>query len=190
MILLSSPPLSRFLLLGLSLASVFPAWSFGSASSVAQPAPASPQMITLAPPMDALQAVQQLTLELVNRDRVTEGLPPMQVDPLLAKAAQNHAIDMLKRNYFDHYSPEGIAPKDRLAEVGGNGYPSENIVMRYSSHFKNINIQILEEFQDQWMNSPDHRRNLMNPRNEKFGYGLAIDPTSGKTFAVQMFGRR
>jgi uncharacterized protein YkwD len=187
MIPLSLPSLSRFLLLGLSLVSVFPAWSFGNASSIAQIAPASQQILTLAPPMDALQAVQQLALELVNRDRVAEGLPPMQVDSLLTRAAQNHAIDMLKRNYFNHYSPEGITPKDRLAAMGGIGSPAENIVMRYNSRFRHINIQILEEFQDQWMHSPDHRRNLMNPRNEKFGYGLAIDPTSGRTFAVQMF---
>jgi uncharacterized protein YkwD len=193
------PDLSRFLLIGLSLSSIIPSWSFIHAVKAAQAAPtpqqvlASQQVVTLASsasPMNAFQAVQQLALELVNRDRAAEGLSPMQVDTQLAQAAQHHAEDMLKRNYFSHYSPEGHTPTDRLTAVGGTGFPSENIVMRERSRFRHINIQALEEFQDQWMHSPKHRHSLMNPRLEKFGYGLAIDPASGRTFAVQLFSRR
>jgi uncharacterized protein YkwD len=187
------PYLSQFIVLGLSLGSIIPCWSFISVVSTAQAAPIPRRVATLASsssPMNAFQAVQQLALELVNRDRAAEGLPPMQVDVQLAQAAQHHAEDMLRRNYFSHYSPEGQTPTDRLTAVGGAGFPSENIVMRESSRFRHINIQALEEFQDQWMHSPKHRHSLMNPRLEKFGYGLAIDPASGRTFAVQMFSRR
>lgn len=187
------PPLSQFVVLGLFLGSIIPCWSFINVVNAAQAAPMSRRVATLASsasPMNAFQAVQQLALELVNRDRAAEGLPPMQVDVQLAQAAQRHAEDMLRRNYFSHYSPEGQTPTDRLTAVGGTGFPSENIVMRESSRFRHINIQALEEFQDQWMHSPKHRHSLMNPRLEKFGYGLAIDPSSGRTFAVQMFSRR
>jgi uncharacterized protein YkwD len=187
------PYLSRFVLLGLALGSVVPCWNLINVANAAQAAPA-PRKVTVlassASPMNAFQAVQQLALELVNRDRAAEGLPPMQIDEQLALAAQHHAEDMLRRNYFSHYSPEGQTPTDRLTAVGGSGFPSENIVMRESTRFRHINIQILEEFQDQWMHSPKHRHSLMNPNLEKFGYGLAIDPASGRTFAVQMFSRR
>jgi uncharacterized protein YkwD len=191
--LLLRPYLSQFILLGLSLGSIIPCWSLIDVTNTAQAAPIPRRVATLASsasPMNAFQAVQQLALELVNRDRATEGLPPMQIDEQLAQAAQNHAEDMLRRNYFSHYSPEGQTPTDRLMAVGGTGYPSENIVMRESTRFRHINIQALEEFQDQWMHSPKHRHSLMNPNLEKFGYGFAIDPASGRTFAVQMFSRR
>jgi uncharacterized protein YkwD len=190
--LLLRPYLSQFILIGLSLGSVIPCWSSIDVAKTAQAAPIPRRVATLASssPMNAFQAVQQLALELVNRDRAAEGLPPMQIDEQLAQAAQSHAEDMLRRNYFSHYSPEGQTPTDRLTAVGGTGYPSENIVMRESTRFRHINIQALEEFQDQWMHSPKHRHSLMNPNLEKFGYGFAIDPASGRTFAVQMFSRR
>ncbi len=189
--LLLRPYLSRFVLLGLSLGSIILDWSFINAVNSAQATPLPRQVLaSSASPTNAFQAVQQLALDLVNRDRAAEGLPPMQIDGKLAQAAQSHAEDMLKRNYFSHYSPEGQTPTDRLTAVGGAGYPSENIVMRERTRFRHINIQALEEFQDQWMHSPKHRHSLMNPNLEKFGYGFALDPSSGRTFAVQMFSHR
>jgi uncharacterized protein YkwD len=187
--LLPPPSISQLVLLGISLFSIIPGWNVGTTLNAAQAAPATHPLLALASPITKQQAIQQLALELANRDRAAAGLAPLQVDPLLSQAAQNHAKDMLRRNYFSHYSPDGEAPKDRLAAAGGTGYPAENIVMRYNSRFSRINIQLLEEFQNQWMHSAGHRRNLMNPSYVKFGYGFAIDPSSGKTFAVQMFTR-
>lgn len=182
--------LSQFASLGLALVSIVPLWCVGGVLNAAQANPTSGQNVTLAPPMTALQAVQQLALELVNRDRAAEGLLPMEIDPLLSQAAQKHADDMLRRNYFSHYSPEGQSPSDRLAAAGRYGFPAENIVMGKNPWSRGINIQLLENFQERWMHSADHRRNLLNRNYEKFGYGLAIDSSSGRAFAVQMFSRR
>jgi uncharacterized protein YkwD len=180
--------LSKFVLAGLSLSSAF--FLTGSISPV-WAAPTNRQIVTLAQPMNLAQAIQQIALELVNRDRAAENLPPMEVDPLLSQAAQNHAEDMLRRNYFSHYSPEGQTPTDRLTAVGGYGYyPAENIVMDEDRRFRSPNIQVLESLENRWMQSPKHRHNLMNPNYERFGYGFAVDPRSGRTFAVQMFSRR
>jgi uncharacterized protein YkwD len=190
MSLVSPRYLSQFVFLGLSLVFIVPFWCLGGVLNAALANAAPGQIVTLAPPMNALQAVQQLALELVNRDRAAEGLLPMQIDPLLSQAAQSHADDMLRRNYFSHYSPEGQSPSDRLAAAGRQGFPAENIVMGENPWFRGINIQLLENFQDRWMHSADHRRNLLNRNYEKFGYGLAIDSASGRTFAVQMFSRR
>lgn len=183
-------PLLKSILFGISLFSMIPGWSIGNPLSVAQAAPAPRQQLAMSPQMTKEQAIQKLALDLVNRDRAAAGLPPVQVDPLLSKVAQDHANDMLSQKYFSHYSSNGKSPEDRLAAAGGTGNPSENIVMRYNTRFNYINIQQLEEFQAQWMNSTLHHRNLMNPKHQKFGYGLAIDRSSGKTFAVQLFNDR
>ena len=178
--------LAQFLLAGYSLSSailwtVSPGWA----------APRDRQLVTLAQPMNLSQAVQQVALELANRDRAAENLPPMGIDAVLSQAAQNHANDMLRRNYFSHYSPEGQTPTDRLAAVGGVGYyPAENIVMDEDRRFRTPNIQMIETLQRRWMKSPKHRRNLMNPNYARFGYGFAVDPRTGRTLAVQMFSRR
>jgi uncharacterized protein YkwD len=181
---------SRFAFLWLPLAFIVPFWCLGGLLNAALADTAPGQIVTLAPPMNALQAVQRFALELVNRDRAAEGLMPMEIDPLLSQAAQSHADDMLRRNYFSHYSPEGQSPSNRLALAGRHGFPAENIVMGENHRSRGINIQLLENFQDRWMHSSDHRRNLLNRNYEKFGYGLAIDSASGRAFAVQMFRRR
>jgi uncharacterized protein YkwD len=156
-------------------------------NSVAQAAPVLRKSLALNSPMTMEQAIQQLALELANRDRAAVGLPPVQVDPLLSQIAQSHARDMLTRNYFSHYSPEGKTPEDRLVAGGGTGVPSENIVIGNNSRFRGINIRLLEGFQDQWMHSSLHRQNILNPNHRKFGYGFAIDPASKRVYAVQVF---
>ncbi len=172
------------------MATILPFFSSDKISDAAWAAPRGPEFIAFAPKKLNLQVVQQFALELANRDRAIEGLPPMEVDLELSQAAQHHADDMLRRNYFDHYSPEGESPRDRLAAVGRQGFPAENIAMTENPRERRLKAQLLETFQSQWMQSASHRRNLMNPNYERFGYGLAIDSETGRAFAVQMFTRR
>jgi uncharacterized protein YkwD len=183
--------LSRLVLLSsVAFGSIFPLSGSGHFTGAAWAAPQDRQPLAFAPQRTVAQDVQQFALELANRDRAGEGLVPMSVDPVLAQAAQYHAEDMLRRNYFDHYSPEGESPADRLAAAGRQGYPAENIAMTEDRRIRRIQAKTLETFQSRWMQSAGHRRNLMNPNYERFGYGLAIDPASGRVFAVQMFSRR
>lgn len=184
-------PLSRFLLLSsVAFASIFSLSGSGHFTGAAWAAPQDRPPLAFAPQRTVAQEVQQFALNLANRDRAGEGLVPMTVDPLLSQAAQSHAEDMLRRNYFDHYSPEGRSPSDRLAAAGRQGYPAENIGMAQDRRSRRIQARTLENLQSRWMQSAGHRRNLMNPNYERFGYGVAIDPSSGRVFAVQMFSRR
>jgi uncharacterized protein YkwD len=183
--------LSRLALLSsVAFGSILPFSDFGQTGASAWAVPQDQRPLAFAPQRTVAQDVQQFALDLVNHDRAAEGLVPMTVDPLLSQAAQSHAEDMLRRNYFDHYSPEGKSPSDRLAAVGRQGYPAENIGMAQDRRSQRIQARTLENLQNRWMKSAGHRRNLMNPNYERFGYGLAIDPSSGHVFAVQMFSRR
>src|SRR5262249_49480568 len=44
--------------------------------------------------------------------------PPLAMDPLMVQAARQHSQDMSDRNYFSHYSPEGLNAGNRLTNVG------------------------------------------------------------------------
>jgi uncharacterized protein YkwD len=182
--------LTRLALLSLSLVSILPFFISDHISNAAWAAPRGQESIAFAPKKLNLQIVQQFALELANRDRIADGLPPMEADLALSQAAQHHADDMLRRHYFDHYSPEGESPSDRLTAAGRHGFPAENIAMTENPRERRLKAQLLETFQRQWMSSASHRRNLMNPNYVRFGYGLAIDADSGRVFAVQMFTRR
>jgi uncharacterized protein YkwD len=149
---------------------------------------ARPWKINAASELHAYQSnnlgqLQQMALELANRDRAQHGRSPLQPDPLLSQAAQRHAEDMLRRNYFSHYSPEGSTPTDRFAALGGRRGAAENIMMAQGS--SKVGYNRIAYFEDRWMNSSGHRQNLLNSEYGRFGYGIAS--SGGRIFAVQLF---
>lgn len=138
----------------------------------------------------ATDQIRYIALELANRDRAEKGLAPLVEDRLLSSAAELHALDMARHGYFDHYSPNGQGPTERFIALGGKSPGvAENIV--YTFHRGNsprVTVKELQEFQQRWMNSAPHRKNLLSSRYKSFGFGVAISPDGNRIYAVQMFG--
>jgi len=135
----------------------------------------------------SLSEHKTFALQLVNRDRALNGLPPLIEAPLLSQSSQEHAEDMMKRNYYDHVTLEGKTPTDRFNQIGGTGGVGENIMYLGSFPSNYLNFGLLEKFQRSWMYSDGHRANLLNPNYRYFGYGIAVDPISREIYAVQNF---
>ncbi len=132
-----------------------------------------------------LEKTRAKALKLVNRDREANGLPLLQADIRLEEAAQKHAEDMAQRNFLSHFSPEGKAPSDRFAALGGQGFVAENIgVQGEDEQVTYRRIALLER---EWMYERRDRENLLNGQFNQFGFGVAIDPTDGEVYAVQLF---
>jgi uncharacterized protein YkwD len=131
--------------------------------------------------------LRQTALDLVNQDRTRYRLSRLRTDALLTKAAQKHAEDMLRRNYFSHYSPEGSTPSARFAAVGGRQNAGENLLMLkdVSLARAEIGFDKLAYFERGWMGSPEHRQNMLDPRYGRFGFGLAV--SGDRLYAVQLF---
>ena len=55
-------------------------------------------------------------VRLMNKHRVSRGLPALAWDRGAAVVAQAHSRDMYDRHYFSHTSPEGSSMRERLAE--------------------------------------------------------------------------
>jgi uncharacterized protein YkwD len=138
----------------------------------------------------ATDQIRHIALELVNHDRAGQGLAPLVEDRLLSSAAELHALDMARRGYFDHYNPKGQGPTERFIALGGNSPGvAENIVYTFHrGNYPRVTVNNLREFQQRWMNSTPHRRNLLNSRYKSFGYGVAISPDGSRIYAVQLFG--
>ncbi|MCP6429200.1 CAP domain-containing protein, partial [Klebsiella pneumoniae] len=80
--------------------------------------------------------------------------------------ARNYAQDMLNRNYFSHYSPEGQSPFDRMKQAG----------ITYSAAGENIAInRTVQQAEAAFMNSSGHRANILNSTYTKVGIGIAFD---------------
>ena len=135
----------------------------------------------------SIQEIRTFALELVNRDRLLNGLPPLVEDPLLSQSAQLHAQDMMQRQYYAHITPEGKTPTDRFKEIGGNKGVGENIMEQKGITGIGLTYGLIEQYQKGWMYSDGHRQNLLTSEYNEFGYGIVFNPVFKTVYAVQNF---
>jgi uncharacterized protein YkwD len=134
-------------------------------------------------------------LDLVNRDRAAHGDNPLTLYEPATRAGQAHAEDMLRRDYFDHLSPEGEDPGARLAhaQAGSARTWGENIWMLQSGTLNGRPvgignwIEVVDQAEENWMNSPGHRANLLNADFTQLGVGISYDAHRGEVRMVQVF---
>lgn len=111
--------------------------------------------------------VQQQVLALVNRNRRNHGCDSLTVDRRLIEAANRHASDMARRGYFDHEDSRGDRAGHRVADAGYRWKRyGENIARGQDTPYEVVN---------DWMNSPEHRENILDCRLAEMGVGLAFD---------------
>ncbi len=126
-----------------------------------------------------LDAWAQEVLTRTNEERAKEGLSPLTWNSKLAKAGSDHCQDMIDNNYFDHYSLTGSSPGDRATLAGYTWqWIGENIAAGYNTP---------ESVVEGWMNSPDHRANILLPEFTELGVGIRQSP-SGRYYWAQEFG--
>ncbi|MBM7855188.1 putative YkwD family protein [Desulfohalotomaculum tongense] len=115
----------------------------------------------------SINEFQKKIVELVNKERAKEGLQPLVAKADLNKVAQLKAEDMAKNNYFSHTSPTYGSPFDMMKQFGINySYAGENIAVGYRTP---------ESVMEGWMNSPGHRKNILNPNFTEIGVGFTAD---------------
>ncbi|MDB5190127.1 MAG: hypothetical protein JWN49_453 [Parcubacteria group bacterium] len=119
---------------------------------------------------------------LTNENRIEDHLPALATSPLLTQAAQLKADDMAANSYYAHVSPDGKTPLYWLELVGYHYLNAgENLV---------IDRTTSEEVVSAWMNSADHRENILRPQFTEIGVGVAQGVYEGQatTYVVQEFG--
>lgn len=131
--------------------------------------------------------LRTLSLELVNKARAEQKLPPLQMGKQVTDAAKAHAADMLKRSYFAHDSPDGKNVGDRFRKAGGSRWriATENIAYCKGRNCE-AGVPTVEDFHRGWMNSKGHRENILRKGVTEFGFSIVSEP--GKpVYAVQNF---
>jgi uncharacterized protein YkwD len=126
----------------------------------------------------------QVLLAETNGDRVTNHESALQLNDKLTAAAQAKADDMVKRNYWSHVTPDGRQP---WSFVVAAGYQYEAAGENLAYGFGNSS-QIMTA----WMNSPEHRANIMDPDYQDVGFATANSPNFNgegpETVVVAMYG--
>lgn len=136
----------------------------GSTPPSGQPAPPPATVAPASAPAGGDRRLIDQMVGLVNEHRRTMGCPALVWMQTVANAAQGHSDDMARRDYFNHESPEGLGPADRLRAHGVTFRAmGENIALHPGAP-----RQVL----DQWLASPGHRRNLDQCTYTHHGMGL------------------
>ncbi len=119
-------------------------------------------------------------LQELNKIRTSHGLRPLVASAPLSRAADAHAVSMGRLGYFSHTSADGTSFDRRIARFySKTSYRSwmvgENLL--YSSgHISSGEAVAM------WLESPDHRRNILEPRWRSIGIAEAFAPHAAGVF--------
>lgn len=128
---------------------------------------------------------QKISLEifdLTNTSRNEESLNELNWNDELARAAQAKADNMVSENYFAHIGPDGKQPWEWINKGGYYFlYMGENLAMDFSS---------AKIAHSAFQQSPTHWKNIMNPKYQDMGVGVAVGNINGREtiVLVEFFG--
>jgi uncharacterized protein YkwD len=133
------------------------------------------------PVFDDLTELERRTAKRVNEVRAEHGLGPLELLPELSAVARGHSEEMAREGYFSHKSPTGMKSRDRV-EAAGLAFRAlgENILQLRGPDDPSGEAVVL------WMDSPSHRKTMLDPRYTKTGVGIAVDE-DGMMFFTQLF---
>lgn len=127
---------------------------------------------------------ERTELKLLNNYRAAHGLKKLRFDKRLLRTADWMAADMPKFDYFAHVDHLTRDPFQRLSDFKypDNTWRGENLAAG--------NFEAEETFQ-QWVDSPPHRENMLNPNYRAVGLSRVCNPDSEfQCYWVTEFGSR
>ena len=136
--------------------------------------------------------LNQELVALVNQARATPrscgnqnfgAAPPIVWNETLAQAALGHSQDMATKRYFSHKEPGG---SDQAARATRAGYRWTRISENIAAGQHSVTQAVAD-----WLDSPGHCANIMNPAFTEMGAAWAVNPANENRtpYWTQMFGR-
>jgi uncharacterized protein YkwD len=145
----------------------------------------------------ALNVAEKEMFDLHNETRTAYGLGPLCLSSVLTEAAGARSQDMLNRDYFSHYTPNGVTVIDLLRrkdyysyEPGDYHSVGENIAMGGDGNDEDTPEHLFAGL----MHSEGHRENILREEFDEVGVGARsgtyqeYDDTS--TIYTMVFGGR
>jgi uncharacterized protein YkwD len=141
------------------------------------------------PPMDAVLVDLVKAVNAARSKARTCGttryaaVPPVVANPTLTAVAEAYAQRLGEDRFFDHTSPSGDGPGERMTAAGYRWRTfGENLAAGYRS---------VSDAMAGWLSSPGHCRNIMGAGFTEIGPGYAnVSGSPYGTYWVTVFGRR
>lgn len=145
-----------------------------------------------APSTGNMAQIGRSILCLLNAERSARHLKPLRPNKRLARAAIGHSRNMVSRHYFAHNGADGD-PLSRIKRAGyiprvGFWTVGENLAYGSGSFATPASIM------KAWMNSPEHKANILTRGFKEIGIGIVPQPAvgggQGATFTTTFGGIR
>jgi uncharacterized protein YkwD len=130
-------------------------------------------------PEPSLSPEEKALLQLTNEARKKDGLPELNVNAKLMKAARGHSANMAKHEKADH-ELDNKKPADRVKEAGYSfGLLGENVA---------FGLLKPAEVMETWLKSDEHRAVILDKDYVDVGMAVAKG-ANGTLYWTQLFAR-
>ena len=166
----------------ISFAAVAALLSIVATTSFAPPAAAADAQLELLgdPVVVNMVMLEQALLDLTNADRAMNGLPALDFDTETLAIARQRAASQLGRDNLSHYDERGLLAFVRLLDDAAlrYGLAGENLARSSTS-----DADLMQRIERALMQSPTHRKNILERRFARASIGVANDADGRVAFA-------
>ena len=121
-------------------------------------------------------------LASTNHERESNDVSDLHLNAKLTQAAALKAEDMFKQQYWSHTAPDGTTPWQWFKQTGYEYREAgENLAKGFHSSAGVVTA---------WMNSPEHRQNVLDGNYTDVGFAVQTGEFQGKktTLVVALYG--
>lgn len=120
-----------------------------------------------------LPLIRAGVLCLINRKRAEKGEAPLKLSGQLERVAEAHSQEMVSANYFDHISPGGVTPADRMRQTGYIPNADVGYVVGENIAWGTLWLATPKAIVEAWIASPAHLANILEGSYRETGIGVA-----------------
>jgi uncharacterized protein YkwD len=144
------------------------------------------QNTQLLPERGNLPTVRAAVLCLINTERAQNGEEPLATDARLEAAAESHGKEMLALNYFDHVSPSGQTPVQRIRTTGYIPNSEAGYVIGENLAWGTLTLATPQAIVNAWIASPEHLANILESKYRDTG--IDVQPQVPESLAEGVEG--
>lgn len=132
--------------------------------------------------MGSATSVEARAFELMNAERIANGLDSLAWDEQIISLARSHSQSMAEGKYFSHKDPAGGFVDTRAAKLGIFNWMAIGENIAFMKGYDDPASTAVEK----WMKSTSHKKNILSGQWRESAIGVAV-ASDGSVYFTQVF---
>ncbi len=132
--------------------------------------------------LGSASSVEARAFELMNAQRLANGLQSLQWDEEIIALARSHSQSMAEGKYFSHKDPSGGFVDSRAAKLGIFNWMAIGENIAFMKGYDDPASMAVEK----WMQSTSHKKNILSGQWRDSAIGVAV-ADDGAIYFTQVF---